>query len=762
MKEKINQFYLQFKSNRLFKTTMKSYFIIACLVFLAYAVVMVFNVYHAAIDQLTSAEQKMLSQSETTNDFILRDINSTANTVFEKEMTAIEAMSQPYTTMRSAQISELISEMKTRTSSIYKVYFFNLKDNCIYTGDNPVYTTESFPDKELLELIPNCGWYTINLPHTLKYHDNEELKEEQVLLSLYKYSDTSCMAVFINSDVFNSMVNAEFENKKQSMMILQSSGIVMSSTDPEQFGRDLSDDKLVKKINDTSKNSGYINDFGTIYCYKKSNTLNSLYICSFRSSSVIVSYIWQFAIILLFALLLILLYFISSIRMSMSIFRPFKKLRSDVLRIWDLSAPDHSCDLGTEQDLDLISKNLVTIRAKYDSMKETEQLYSETKRNELMYNLMTGTFNYDKSELDEYDICLNFPYSTTLLVRLDNTKSIVRSDVGFIQYGIASTGAELLTNKDMRAYSTTYSDDYDVIFLINHRSPVFDTEYIRRLQRYVTAAFGITVSISYDSADNSSDAAAQMYRNVKEAMQYRMVKGHNSIIEYNSLMSEISSDKEYPYKQEKAVIASINKRNQQEAEEAVDDFIDAIKDMPYSYIVIHSSVLVTAIHSLIKQDKNSDSRSDVISTTILRIETLGDLREMIIAKCSDAIISISSGESSDKYMMIANSIEAYINEHYTDPNLSIDMIASYAGKSANYTRNIFKQNKNISISEYILRKRFDEVKRLLTETNLTSQVIAQKVGMNSGSYFYTAFKKHTGYTPEQYRKMSLSKKETYK
>ncbi|MDO5396974.1 MAG: AraC family transcriptional regulator [bacterium] len=720
---------------------------------------MVFNVYHAAIDQLTSAEQKMLSQSETTNDFILRDINSTANTVFENELVAIQAMSQPYTTMRSAQISSLISEMRTRTSAIYKVYFFNLKDDYIYTGENPIYHTKNFPDKELLSIIPNSDWYTVNLPHTLKYEDNMELREEQVLLSLYKYSDTSCMAVFINANVFNSMVNTEFENKKQSMMILKSNGTVMSSTDPEQFGKDLSEDKIVKKINQQTKNSGYINDFGTIYCYKKSNTLNSLYICSFRSSSVIVSYIWQFAIIILFAFLLILLYFISSMHMSMSIFRPFKKLRSDIFRILDLSEPVPGNDLGTEQDLMVISKNLRTIRAKYDSMKETEQLYSETKQNELMYCLITGTFYHDTTELDEYDICLSFPHNTMLLVRLDNTKSIVRSDIGFIQYGIANSGTELLTNEGMRAYSTTYSDDYDIIFLINHSSPIFDIECAKRLQKYVSSAFGITVSLSYDSSDNSLESIAEMYRNVKEAMQYRMVKGHNSIIEYTSVMSDISSNREYPYKHEKAVVAAINKRNPQEAEDAVDAFLNAIRDMPYSYIVIHSSVLITAIHSRIKQDKNSDSRSDVISTTILRMETLEELREILIAKCNDAIISMSSDETTDKYMMIANSIELFINDHYTDPNLSIDSIASYAGKSANYTRNIFKQNKGISISEYILEKRFAEVKRLLANTSLTSQAIAQKVGMNSGSYFYTAFKKYTGYTPEQYRRLTLTMKE---
>lgn len=755
LKEKIHDYYIQFKSNRLFKATMKTYFIIACMVFLAYALVMVLNVYHAAVSQLTSAELKMLSQSETTNDFILRDINSAANNVFENETVAIDAMTKPYNTMLSYDISNLISDMKNRTNAIDKVYFFNLKNDCIYTGDNPVYSSASFPDKELLNMIASQKRYSINIPHILKYEDNSQITEERVLLSLYKYSDTSCMAVFLDSDVFNSMVNADFENKNQSMMILQSDGTVISSTDPNQFGQNLSENKIVRKINDSNSQSGSINNFGTIYCYKKSNTLNSLYICSFRSSSVVVSYIWQFTIIILFALLLLFLYFLSSIQMSMSIFRPFKRLRQDVFSILGIKPDELADELGTERDLTLISKNLANIKEEYDHMQETENLYSETKRNELVYKLMTGAYSYNENELEDYNIVLTYPYNTMLLARLDNTKNISPSNVGLIQYGIANAGTELLTHDDMKAYFTTYSDEYDIIFLVNHKSERLDISYLTMLQKYAQNAFGTTISVAYDSSDSSTDSVSQMYRNVKYAMQYRIVQGHNSIICYTDLLSGISSKCEYPDKIEKNIIREINQQNKDGAIAAVNDFIKAISSMPYSYIVVYSSVLALAIAAHIALEK-SDERNDIISDEILRTETIDELRDMLISKCSDAIISVSRIEISDKHVLIANTIEEYINDHYTDPNLSIDLIASYVNKSANYTRNIFKQNKNISISEYISHKRFDEVKRMLIETNLTAQTIAQKVGMNSGSYFYTAFKKYTGYTPDQYRKKYMS------
>lgn len=477
--------------------------------------------------------------------------------------------------------------------------------------------------------------------------------------------------------------------------------------------------------------------------------------CSFRSSSLVVSYIWQFVVIILFAMLLLLLYFISSFEISKSVFRPFSKLRADLFEILEINGNNPADDMGTEQDLALIANNLVNIKARYDAMQKTENLYSETKRNDLVYKIITGAYNYDERELADYNIRLTSPYNTMVLVRLDKTKTIGRSNIGLVLYGIANSGIELFTQNNMTAYATTYSDEFDVVFLVNH-SGKFNTKYLEMLQKYASNAFGITVSVSYDTADNSLDSVSQIYSNVKYAMQYRIVRGHNSIICYNSLLSDISDKYEYPAKWEKVLTREINLKNNDGVKAAVDGFINEIRSMPYTYIVIHASVLAMSIMSHITKEKTEDERSDTISDELMHVETIDEIRIILLAKCDDAMISASDVGITDKHQMIANSIEEYINKNYTDPNLSIDTIASFVNKSANYTRNIFKQHKDISISEYISKKRFEEVKRMLIETNLTAQTIAQKVGMNPGSYFYTAFKKYTGFTPDQYRKKYLS------
>ncbi len=51
-----------------------------------------------------------------------------------------------------------------------------------------------------------------------------------------------------------------------------------------------------------------------------------------------------------------------------------------------------------------------------------------------------------------------------------------------------------------------------------------------------------------------------------------------------------------------------------------------------------------------------------------------------------------------------------------------------------------KKSQGVSISEYLAQKRFDQVCKMLIETNLTARDIGRAVGLNSGSYFYTSFK----------------------
>ena len=747
----IKEFYNQIKSNKLFKHTVITYTIIACSLFLFFSCVTTILMSNAAIKQLTDAEQKMLVQAENTSDSILRNINYSITDTFENNKTIQDALSKPYSPLLSLQITNAISTIQNSFDAIDKVYLFNLSNDIIYTGDAPVYSSADFPDKELLSYIKSAHKYTVNKPLILKFEDEyttNKIVEKRMLASIYKLDNNRAMAVFIDSDSFNSFINTPLTHTSQYMTILNSDGIVISSTDESLFGTDLSEDKVYRKLLSQTAQSGTLKYRGKVYFYRTAQTMNTFYISEIPRSDIISSFAVQFIFILLFGCILIFLLFISSIMLSASIYRPFKNLRQSIGNI--LNIDDSNAETGTDEDLKNISKNLSDIKSKYDAMQTTEMLYTNSKRNELVYNIINGSYNFDSDTLAEYNIYFPYPYTTVLLFRLDNTKKINQSDIGLIQYGIANVATEIMTNHEMLSYSTSFGGEYDITFIANHKSAHFNTEAITHIQKYINNIFSVTATVSYDTAEHDIDNISQAYRNAEYSMQYRLIKGHNSIISYSSLRDAIkTSDAAYPQDLEKEIINAVRAKNEDAVITASKAFIEYLSVLPYMYITVYSCILIMTIDMY--KTNSSDNDIDTVADDLTKIETIDALLPIIQTKCSSAMAEDDSSSGS-KYDVIANNIEKYIDENYTDPNLSIHVIASYVNKSANYTRNIFKQVKGISISDYITKKRFGEVCRLLIETNLTAQTISQQTGMSSGSYFYTAFKKYTGYTPEQFRK----------
>ena len=67
------------------------------------------------------------------------------------------------------------------------------------------------------------------------------------------------------------------------------------------------------------------------------------------------------------------------------------------------------------------------------------------------------------------------------------------------------------------------------------------------------------------------------------------------------------------------------------------------------------------------------------------------------------------------------------------------------------TARIIKELFDSSLSELIVRQRMNCALSFITESDMALSDIAQRVGYNSYSAFYKAFKKYYGATPESYR-----------
>ena len=96
-------------------------------------------------------------------------------------------------------------------------------------------------------------------------------------------------------------------------------------------------------------------------------------------------------------------------------------------------------------------------------------------------------------------------------------------------------------------------------------------------------------------------------------------------------------------------------------------------------------------------------------------------------------------------------IASYLQLHYKE-NIEVMSLASENGFSR---RSFFRHWKTVyrmSPFQHVQALRLTEAERLLSDSDMPVNGIAEQVGFADGSYFIRLFRKHCGMTPHQYRK----------
>ena len=96
----------------------------------------------------------------------------------------------------------------------------------------------------------------------------------------------------------------------------------------------------------------------------------------------------------------------------------------------------------------------------------------------------------------------------------------------------------------------------------------------------------------------------------------------------------------------------------------------------------------------------------------------------------------------------------YIISHLSEP-INLEKIAKSVHLAPNYLCSLFKKNTGMTIMDYITSQRIDLAKRHIVTYDLPLYRIAENCGFADYNYFSHTFKKVTGITAVQYRKLKL-------
>ncbi|QCX34293.1 helix-turn-helix domain-containing protein [Caloramator sp. E03] len=126
----------------------------------------------------------------------------------------------------------------------------------------------------------------------------------------------------------------------------------------------------------------------------------------------------------------------------------------------------------------------------------------------------------------------------------------------------------------------------------------------------------------------------------------------------------------------------------------------------------------------------------------------------ILRKYSDTICFYRF-DSNEKEKIDFISILQYIQQNFQ--TLTLRSLANYFHYSEAYISKLIKTNTNMNFTTIITKLKMENSKKLLTNTNMSIEQIAEQNGYDSPDHFTRVFKKYYGVTPKSYRNMYYCK-----
>lgn len=108
-------------------------------------------------------------------------------------------------------------------------------------------------------------------------------------------------------------------------------------------------------------------------------------------------------------------------------------------------------------------------------------------------------------------------------------------------------------------------------------------------------------------------------------------------------------------------------------------------------------------------------------------------------------------EQLDRFQKLAPAVR-YLEQRFRE-HVQFSELADFCGLSSTHVHRLFRRLLRMSPTEYLLALRLQEARRLLVTTDHPLSVIAMDTGFFDQSHFTKRFRKMTGMTPTQFRKI---------
>lgn len=588
-------------------------------------------------------------------------------------------------------------------------------------------------------------------------------------------SDRTISIIYTENDMNNDMlgnmiiVNLEEQQLRKEILdryegetlLISIDGILFSNSNEKPGIFDVKEEdyfKTVSKI-DNSKESFVCRIDGenkTVTCYKN-KSLNCFIVNIRPYGSIILELQQKRNFIITLSLLVILVFSVFSFILSKKIYSPIRKI-SEVFQ-----DSKYGSSGGYSSEVSLIMDVFKKTESQLEVLeKKNENNISQIKEFYLRQMLRNGQVGaMSEQDLHNYRIEACFNNAVIIDIKIDNYYQIEENERYIYERSIYNQCHLILDDDFYGEFINMF--DGQIVAVLRDKDNEGDNSMVNildELKNSIKKALNITVTIGVGSVINSYKEFPEAFAQAQDMTKHRFVFGGDRVIYRQMVDTKFSETHIYPSKIADSLIDSIRVNNAEGFIEYQAKLISNLENYPYQDASeIFFGVALNCIRTINAIVGNNDDISfsiEEFNRIYFELETLEQAGEWLL-DLFNKYRALLGNLKSNKHFLVIEDVKKYIDEHLSDINLCVELLAERAEYTPNYFARIFKELTGIFINNYIRKMRINKAK-LLLENNCKINEIPGMVGFANLSHFYVAFKKDAGLTPALYQKFAMQQK----
>jgi len=705
---------------------------------------------HYADNQMNLYHKDKMAQTASRTEFILDKLKTYGLHMYD-DPAVQEWLSGRQDPLCDMELLNTITDYMSTEPFIQRVYVISLQDKRVLDSQVGIVPLNDFEDSDIVAKV------TSDHPVFLQFFDHRFQNQSHLTLILpatpTKKSEIGYLVLLLDNHALEQQLLENNENLGSNVFVLDEFGNVILG--------EMSSPKIADALRKLGKNpeSGFLEMNGIRLHVNTAPIVSQNWVVysltemkAFRrQAESFQARIVGYSLILLIPLLF------AAVWNSRRAVQPFRSLAVQLQHKLNIADENGQKVLGGGDDYAILKSGIDLLSTRMDQLHESMRNHHNLVKAEFLRQwLLQGRMNQSlRKDLANEPALLGYSEIYLIVCKVDAYLDISeRYDFAsrqLLKYAMGNIAAEVFEGRGGTLETVDLAGDHIVLLLGTNldASSVMDT--LNEVKQQIKAHQGLLVTMAMSSRKFIHDDMRAVYDFVLELCLLKFISGEDKI--YTETDYEDYQEMLLPYAELKGLDrlpVLIKSGKKEQVAQLLDEMFTQMKALKYSECKVQLTVI---LFSVVKEFNKLSTLQNVdgIEKQLDRFTTLRDVHLWLQQELFAIIDQLASRHDLNRKDKVMEEIVNYIHYHFQDPNLSAEDIARHVSLSAKYVRQLFQDMQNRTLSQYILDVRLEKVKEFLVQTTLPVEDIAVRSGFLTRSHFFTAFKKATGMTPNQYR-----------